>query len=75
MDAASVDYLARKLAKLGVNMVRFHGPVYDRKAQDPATVDWALLAKLHYFVAAMRRQGIYTKLSFYFPLWFNVRPG
>jgi hypothetical protein len=74
MDDTSVDYLARKLAKLGVNMVRFHGAIYDRNAADPVTIDRAFLAKLHRFVAAMKRQGIYTKLSFYFPLWFNVRP-
>jgi len=74
LDPASVDYLARKLAKLGVNMVRYHGPVFDRSARDAATIDAKLLAKLHRFVAAMKRQGIYTKLSFYFPLWFDVRP-
>jgi len=74
MDHASVDYLARKLAKVGVNMVRFHGPIYDRKSRDPAAVDRNFLDHLHYFVAAMKKQGIYTKLSFYFPLWFNVRP-
>ena len=74
VDRASVDYLARKLAKLGVNMVRYHGPIFDRKARDPAAVDRKFLGALHYFVAAMKKQGIYTKLSFYFPLWFNVRP-
>ncbi len=74
MDRASVDYLARKLAKMGVNMVRFHGAIYDRAARDPATVNAKLLGRLHYFVAAMKKRGIYTKLSFYFPLWFEVRP-
>jgi hypothetical protein len=74
MDRASVDYLARKLAKMGVNIVRYHGAIFARGAADPATVDKPLLDKLHYFVAAMKKQGIYTKLSFYFPLWFNVRP-
>jgi len=75
MDAGSVDYLARRLAKLGVNLVRFHGPILERSAADPARVDRKLLDRLHYFVAALKRQGIYTALSFYFPLWFTIRPG
>jgi hypothetical protein len=75
MDKASVDYLARRLAKLGVNMIRIHGPLFDRNAADPATVDMAYLDKLHYFVHAMKQQGIYSYLSIYFPLWFDVKPG
>ena len=74
-DRASVGYLARKLAKLGVNMVRYHGALFDAAAPDPAKVDKRKLDDLHYLVAAMKRQGIYTYLSFYFPLWFAVKPG
>ena len=69
----SVDYLARRLAKLGVNMVRFHSPLFDRTG-DPAKVDARKLDDLHYLIAAMKRQGIYTKVSFYFPLWFDIKP-
>ena len=68
------QYLARRLAKVGVNMVRVHAPVFDRNAADPATIDRAYLDGLHHFVAALRKEGIYTELSFYFPLWFDVRP-
>ena len=69
----SVDYLARKLAKSGVNLVRYHGPVYD-DAKDPADVDRRTLDDLFYMVAAMKAQGIYTQISFHFPLWFDVKP-
>jgi hypothetical protein len=69
----SVDYLARKLAKLGVNIVRYHGPIYDGTG-DPANVNPKVLDNLFYLVAALKREGIYTELSFYFPLWFNIRP-
>ena len=75
MGQESVDYLARRLAKVGVNMVRIHGPVFDGASPDPAKVDTEYLAKLHYFVAALKKQGIYVKLSFYFPLWFEPKPG
>lgn len=65
-----IDYLARKLAKLGVNMVRFHGPLF-QDYQSPDTLDPKKLDNLQYLVHAMAEQGIYTKISFYFPLWFD----
>lgn len=68
-DRASVDYLARKLAKFGVNMVRFHSGIYDNR--DVSKIDAKRLDDLHYFVAAMKNQGIYTNISFYFPLWLD----
>ena len=67
-------YFARHMAKLGVNMVRIHGAVYDRQAADPATVDIKRLDRIHHFVAACKKEGIYVVLSFYFPLWFDVKP-
>ncbi len=68
----TMDYLARRLAKLGVNMVRYHGPVFTER--DRTTADPKVLDDLFYLVAAMKRQGIYTTISFYFPLWFDVGP-
>ena len=74
LDRGSVDYLAKRLAKVGVNIVRYHGPIFDQGAADPTTIDTGLLDDLHYFVAALKKQGIYVHLSFYFPLWFDVKP-
>jgi hypothetical protein len=71
-DRASIDFMARKLAKLGVNMVRFHSAMFE-KSGDPALVDKKKLDNLHYLISAMKREGIYTKISFYFPLWFNIK--
>ncbi|MEQ7005841.1 hypothetical protein ABN028_06520 [Actinopolymorpha sp. B17G11] len=71
-DQGSVDYLARFLAKRGVNLVRIHGPIFDEGSGDLAAVDMAYLDQLHYFAAAMKREGIYTHLSFYFPLWVQL---
>ncbi len=70
-----VDYLAGRLAKYGVNMVRFHGPIYDKSSKDPSRVDMKFLDQLFYFITAMKKQGIYSKISFYFPLWFDIKPG
>lgn len=71
LDHASVDYLARRLAKVGVNMVRYHSPVF---GEDPEAADPRKLDDLFYFVSALKREGIYTTLSFYFPLWFQIKP-
>ncbi|MCP5056788.1 MAG: hypothetical protein GY937_08710 [bacterium] len=74
LDDGSVRYLARRLAKVGVNAVRIHGPIFDQSAADPTTVDAAYLERVHFFVAALKEEGIYTSLSFHFPLWFRIRP-
>jgi hypothetical protein len=71
---SSVDYMARRLAKAGVNIVRYHSPLFDR-AGGPAQVDAEALDNLFYLVTAMKRAGIYTEISFYFPLWFDIQPG
>ncbi|MEK7476827.1 MAG: hypothetical protein AAB152_14490 [Candidatus Coatesbacteria bacterium] len=67
-----VDYLARRLAKTGVNMVRFQGALW--RDDDPAAVDPRKLDDLHYLVAACKREGIYLSLSTWFPLWLTATP-
>jgi hypothetical protein len=69
MDQAGIDYFARSLAKQGVNLVRLHGGVWGK---DFRVVDREHLQKIHYFVSAMKREGIYTCLSIYFPLWLQL---
>ena len=68
-DRASVDEQARFWAKRGVNMVRIHGGIW--RDDDFTKVDGALLDQMHYYVAAMKREGIYIYLSNYFPLWLK----
>jgi len=70
---ASLEYMAKKLARLGVNLVRLHGAVYDESSSDPAKVDERKLGRIHKLVALLKAEGIYTTLSFYFPLWMNMR--
>lgn len=72
LDDGSQAYLARRLAKLGVNLVRLHGPLYG--SRDPA-IDPKRLERLHRFVRALKDEGIYVALSFFFPLWFELDPG
>ena len=64
-----LEHLARRLAKLGVNMVRFHSPLWDETgglAVSPRRLD-----RLHRLAAALKGQGIYLNLSWYFPLWIK----
>jgi len=69
---SEVDTLARTLAKRGVNLVRYHGTVYTGSGPDFGTIDATKIDRLHYFVAALKREGIYTSLSIYFPLWVRL---
>lgn len=69
-----MDRLAKKLAKRGVNMVRIHAPIWDAESSDPTAINRDHLDRVQYFVHAMAKQGIYTKLSFYFPLWAQIKP-
>lgn len=62
---------ARLLAKYGVNMVRFHGGLFDREGE----VDASKVLHAIEIVEAMKAEGIYTHFSIYFPLWLTPKPG
>ncbi len=62
-DNASVDFLARRLAKAGVNLVRMEANVRDGSSADPTAVSREKLDRLHYVIAALKREGIYTYLG------------
>lgn len=58
---------ARQLAKYGVNLVRLHGPMFDKRGEvDPERIRRAIDV-----VETMKAEGIYTHFSIYFPLWFD----
>ncbi len=69
LDDASHVYLARHLAKHGVNMIRLHGGFYDRHT---GRVNLERLRRLQHVVWAMKEAGIYSHISFYFPAWFRL---
>ncbi len=66
---------ARTLAKRGVNLVRFHGGIFQGKNKEgnPA---WEIsedkVDSLFYAIAALKEEGIYSHLSLYFPLWLRM---
>lgn len=65
-----IQKAARWLAKHGVNMIRAHGRVCD----DTGEVSPAKIADIMKLVDGMKKEGIYTHLSIYFPLWFTPKP-
>lgn len=71
-DPAGLARSARMLAKYGVNLVRQHGTVFDEK-----TGEWnpAIAQKRGEAVDALKKEGIYSLLSIYFPLWMKPEPG
>ena len=74
LSKEAMDLMAARFAKLGINMVRIHGALFDRTGNDPTKIDPARLDNYFYLINALKKQGIYAHLSDYFPLWFNVKP-
>lgn len=69
-DPAELDRCGRTLAKYGVNLVRIHGGIYDESGRiQPEKVEHKAA-----IVASMKRHGIYSLLSIYFPLWLRPKP-
>jgi hypothetical protein len=72
-EDAEVDHLAARLAKNGFNMVRLHGPVFDRSNPDPTQINPAQLKRLQAIVSIFNHHGIYCLLSTYYPLWLTLQ--
>ena len=66
-DPAELRRVARSLAKRGVNLVRIHGAVFDKEGEPDARK----VQNIVEIVEAMKKEGIYSHLSIYFPLWFR----
>lgn len=67
---ASIDAFARTQAKQGINLVRVHGAFWE--LGDIRKIKAKELDNLFYFVAALKREGIYSCISIYFPLWMEA---
>ncbi|RYG38712.1 hypothetical protein EON81_02820 [bacterium] len=68
LDDLSLAYYARSLAKQGVNLVRLHGGPWGEDFRKVPPKNGQKIAR---FVEALKKEGIYTALSIYFPLWLN----
>ncbi len=73
-----LDYHARFLAKRGVNLVKVLAAIHpDAKAHPEAPLDAINPAEREWIwktVAAMKKAGIYTTITFYWPAYASVNP-
>lgn len=72
-DDALIEMTAKRWAKAGINLVRLHGGLFDRKGNDPTVIDRHQLERLHHTVQILKRHGIYTHFSHFFPLWMQLK--
>jgi len=68
LDDTHMAFMARFLAKRGVNIVRYHGTLTPRER---LVLDEEKRDRLFALVSALKQEGIYTTISCYFPLWFQ----
>ena len=72
LDKQGLADCARMLAKHGVNLVRMHGSVFDGKTGE---LNHAKITHIRDAVGALKKEGIYSHLSIYFPLWLKPTNG
>jgi len=70
---ALLESTAATWAKRGINLVRIHGGMFDRGGNDPTVIDLKHLTKFHHAVQVLKRHGIYTHVSHFFPLWMQLK--
>lgn len=73
LDEGTLEMTAARWAKLGINMVRIHGGMFDRKGNDPTVIDHHQLESMHHVIQVLKRHGIYTHVSHFFPLWMQLK--
>jgi len=73
-NPSMVDHFARRMAKLGCNMVRLHGSFHGGVKGDPLGISDSYMEHFNYFVAALKRQGIYLMLNTYYDHFLTVTP-
>ncbi len=67
MDDAELARFARYLAKIGVNLIRYHGSICaTQNGSSINDVDMVEINNIWRLVAAMKKEGIYTAIS---PFW------
>ena len=73
LSDADLETYAKFLAKMGVNMIRFHGQIFSttQDINQPNTQEADYIWRL---VAAMKEQGIYTTISPFWPAHLDNIP-
>ncbi len=72
-DPAVIEMTAQRWAKAGINLVRIHGHMFDREGADVSVIERHKVEKFCRAVQILKRHGIYTHLSHFFPLWMELK--
>jgi K+-dependent Na+/Ca+ exchanger-like protein len=81
---ANAEKTAARLAKFGINVVRIHyidasnygrSTIWDATKKDHRHLDPAQLDKLDYFIAQLKRNGIYTNINLHVARKFKPEDG
>ena len=72
MPRPMIDQLAQYLAKRGINCVRLHATWAYGSGPQATDVDTDKQDDFFYFIAALKKQGIYTSISPYFQHWIDL---
>lgn len=80
LDKATADRVADRMARFGINCVRMHHLDMEdiwggRDAKSQMVFDKAQLDKLDYFVAALKKRGIYVKFGMHCSRSLDQRDG
>ncbi len=69
-DQSHRQYL-RRMAKLGVNMVRLHGAFHGGVEGDPLAISEEYLDRFDHFVATCRENGVYFMVNTWYDHWIK----
>ncbi len=84
-DKAQADFIAARMRKMGINLVRFHhmdnpwadqdGTIFDRSTGGTRVLHPTTLDRLHYFLAALKKNNIYANINLHVSRTFTERDG
>jgi len=72
MPRPMIDQLAQYLAKRGINCVRLHGTWAYGSGPQATDINPKMQDDAFYFIAALKKEGIYTSISPYFQHWIDL---
>ncbi|MFP4379643.1 MAG: hypothetical protein ACLFUS_03990 [Candidatus Sumerlaeia bacterium] len=72
-DQAQEMYV-RRMAKLGVNMIRLHGAFHGGVEGDPMAISDEYLDRFDHFVATCRKHGVYFMVNTFYDHWLSGNP-
>ena len=72
-DTEVIEMTAQRWAKAGINLVRIHGHMFDREGGDVSVIERHKVEMFCRAVRILKRHGIYTHLSHFFPLWMELK--